>query len=290
MYTPFHTTNAIHISTMYSLFAIHYPNGYTFDGEVHNFWECLFISKGSLHVVGDDRVYDLTENDFIVHSPLELHKFVVTSSEGVDILVFSFDASGIIINKLMKNAFHLNTVSVENAVRIIDCINAHKNMFANKLHISIRAAEYVTRDSIFSQTILSYIYLLLMSVREDQIILPSSKSSSAVIFGEAVRCMENNIHTNLTIPQLSHILGASPTNIQNAFIKHSGLSVHRYFVKLKINTAISYLSKGMDITSLAELLGFSSQAHFTNTFKKETGLSPTAYRHLLETNHHLMLD
>ncbi|MDD6484504.1 MAG: AraC family transcriptional regulator [Clostridiales bacterium] len=290
MYTPFRVTNAIHISNMYSLFTIHYPNGYTFDGEVHDFWECLFIRTGSLHVVGDDRVYDLAENDFIVHSPLELHKFVVTSSEGVDILVFSFDASGIILNKLMKNAFHLNAAAACNAAKIIDCINAYKNMFTNKLHISLRAAEYMTRDNIYSQTILSYIYLLLAFVKEDQIILPSSKSSSAVIFGEAVRCMENNIHTNLTIPRLSRILGASPTNIQNAFIKHSGLSVHKYFVKLKINTAISYLSKGMDVTTLAELLGFSSQAHFTNTFKKETGLSPTAYRKLLEKNHHSQLD
>lgn len=281
MYKPFHTTDAIHISTMYSLFSIHYPNGYTFDGEVHNFWECLFIRTGALNVVGDDRVYNLTENDFIVHSPLELHKFVVTSPEGVDILIFSFDASGIILNKLMKNAFHLNDAAVENAVKIIDCINTYKNMFANNLRIILRAADYMTKDNIFSQTILSYIYLLLISVNENQIILPSSKSSSAVIFGDAVRCMEKNIHTNLTIPQLSRILGASPTNIQNAFIKHSGLSVHRYFIKLKINTAISYLSKGMDVTSLAEQLGFSSQAHFTNTFKKETGLSPTAYRKLL---------
>lgn len=289
MYTPFYPSNAINISTMYSFFTIHYPNGFTFDGEVHNFWECLFIRKGSLQASGNDRVYNLSENDLIIHSPLELHKFSVTDPDGVDVLIFSFDANGIILDKLEKNAFHLSSKSVKNSTSIIECINAHQNMFDNKLDISIRVLEYMTRDDIFSQTLLNYIYLLLISVEEDQNISPTSKSSSAIIFGDAVRYMENNIHANLTIPKLSKILGASPTNIQNAFIKHSGLSIHRYFVKLKINTAISYLTQNINITSLAELLGFSSQAHFTNTFKKETGLSPTQYRKLMIENQPISL-
>lgn len=284
MYTPYHPGNAIHISTMYSLFTVHHPYGFTFDGEFHNFWECLFIRKGSLQASGNDRVYNLSVSDLIIHCPLELHKFTVTSPEGVDILIFSFNAVGAILNNIEKKAFHLNDVSYENAVRIIDCINTHKHMFPKNLNSNFPALDYMTQNAVFSQTILSYIYLLLISIEEEQSISPTSKSSSSIVFGDAVRYMENNIHENITIPQLSKVLGASPTNIQNAFIKHSGLSIHRYFVKLKINTAIGYLNQNINVTSLAELLGFSSQAHFTNTFKKETGLSPSAYRKLLSEN------
>ena len=37
----------IHITSMHSLFKIHYECGFEFPGETHDFWECLYILDGS---------------------------------------------------------------------------------------------------------------------------------------------------------------------------------------------------------------------------------------------------
>ena len=97
MYSPFKVPEAIRISNMYSLFCVHHPHDYTFEGEVHDFWECLFVVSGELRVVGDERVYILKENDFIIHKPLELHKFTVLSESGAEVFIFSFDAVGALL-------------------------------------------------------------------------------------------------------------------------------------------------------------------------------------------------
>ena len=46
----------IRITDLYSLFEIHYDNGYAFPGETHNFWECLYVMKGEVCVSGNERV------------------------------------------------------------------------------------------------------------------------------------------------------------------------------------------------------------------------------------------
>ena len=40
----------IHITSMHSLFKIHYECGFEFPGETHDFWECLYILDGELCV------------------------------------------------------------------------------------------------------------------------------------------------------------------------------------------------------------------------------------------------
>jgi quercetin dioxygenase-like cupin family protein len=55
----------IQIEKFFSLFEIHYDNGFNFLGESHNFWECLYVLDGKVCVSGDERVYNLTKGEII---------------------------------------------------------------------------------------------------------------------------------------------------------------------------------------------------------------------------------
>ena len=47
----------IRITDMYSLFKIHYDKDYTFAGEIHNFWECVYVLDGQVCVSAEEKVY-----------------------------------------------------------------------------------------------------------------------------------------------------------------------------------------------------------------------------------------
>ena len=63
------------------------------------------------------------------------------------------------------------------------------------------------------------------------------------------------------------------------FRERTGMSVGSYVTALKLNEAKRLLEiSDKSLEQIAAFLGFSSQSHFQNAFRKHTGLTPGAYR------------
>jgi len=74
-------------------------------------------------------------------------------------------------------------------------------------------------------------------------------------------------------------LGVSPYHVAHVFREQTGLSVHRYLLRLRLALALDLLAGGaMNLSALALDLGFSSHSHFSSVFRRNTGLSPTGVR------------
>ena len=108
MWTPFKINEQIAISEMFSFFETYYENGYTFQGETHNFWECMYVINGRVCVSGDERVYNLSKGEIIFHKPMELHKFYVNDEKGAKLLIFSFSATGELTEFMKDKVFNLS--------------------------------------------------------------------------------------------------------------------------------------------------------------------------------------
>ena len=114
----------IRITDMYSLFEVHYENGYAFPGESHNFWECLYVMEGDVCASGDERVYNLPRGSIIFHRPLELHKFIVNGPRGADLLIFSFAAEGPLTSYLAEKVFQLSRAQQDIIAAMLSFIHA----------------------------------------------------------------------------------------------------------------------------------------------------------------------
>ena len=66
--------------------------GYSFDGESHDFWECVFILRGRAGVTAGEDVYSLSRGDMIFHPPGEFHRLWNDGSESMRVLIISFSA------------------------------------------------------------------------------------------------------------------------------------------------------------------------------------------------------
>ena len=84
--------NQIEISAFYSLFEKHLPSDWNFEGEVHDFWECVYVIKGDIYASGDGRVYNLKSGEMIFHEPMEFHKLSLLGSSEADALIFSYSS------------------------------------------------------------------------------------------------------------------------------------------------------------------------------------------------------
>ena len=65
------------------------------------------------------------------------------------------------------------------------------------------------------------------------------------------------------------------------FKKETGLSPIDYLIKVRIEKSQKMIVVGsMNITEISQSCGFSSTAHFSSSFSKVVGVSPTNYKQM----------
>jgi len=91
--------------------------------------------------------------------------------------------------------------------------------------------------------------------------------------------MQNHLQQKLTVAQIAENAGLNETYLSKLFKAETGESVSGYIRKKKIEAAQDML-KFLEFSSLSigNYLAFSSQSHFIQVFKKQTGMTPEEYR------------
>ena len=118
-------------------------------------------------------------------------------------------------------------------------------------------------------------------------LLPDKKS---IIIGQVkseiirlVHHSENEIlNVNLS-EHLARLIGADYSSISNLFSTSEGLTIEKYTILQKIEKVKELLSYGeLTASEIAFKMGYSSAAHLSSQFKKETGMTPGQFRNLKE--------
>jgi YesN/AraC family two-component response regulator len=91
------------------------------------------------------------------------------------------------------------------------------------------------------------------------------------------------IHTHytetLSRESLARYVGVSDDYLTRCFHQETGLAPMTYLNRYRINQAKLLLTEGrLNIAEVAEAVGFSDSNHFGRAFKREVGMSPSAYR------------
>ncbi len=89
--------------------------------------------------------------------------------------------------------------------------------------------------------------------------------------------IHENLDSDLTLQTLSRISAVSPFHLLRLFTKYTGLTLHQFIIVRKIERAKSLLIK-RPIGDVAYTLGFADHGHFTRSFKKMSGQTPSEFQ------------
>ncbi|MEP7343097.1 MAG: AraC family transcriptional regulator [Acidobacteriota bacterium] len=91
--------------------------------------------------------------------------------------------------------------------------------------------------------------------------------------------LASRISECITLDDVARAVHASPFHLARIFQQRTGVPVHRYLTFLRLRASLERLADGADdLTMLALELGFSSHSHFTDTFRREFGRTPSDVR------------
>ncbi|HEV8355305.1 MAG TPA: AraC family transcriptional regulator [Gemmatimonadales bacterium] len=97
---------------------------------------------------------------------------------------------------------------------------------------------------------------------------------------EAVKLMiSERLDGPPSLTELADVLGCSPYHLSHTFHATVGQSLRGYVVRLKARVAAERLVAAANrLTALALDLGYADHSHFTNSFRREWGVSPSTFR------------
>ena len=104
-------------------------------------------------------------------------------------------------------------------------------------------------------------------------------AASSKQVAQAIDYIYVHIMDRITVNELAAAISISPTHLSRIFKQETGISVSEYIRQRKIDMAKNLLRfSGYDYVEIAVMLSYSSQSHFIQHFRSQTGMTPKAYR------------
>jgi AraC-like DNA-binding protein len=164
------------------------------------------------------------------------------------------------------SGLHINAQKIQEAMYLIE-----KEFQSEKL-----ATNYVIKAYIILILSLSVQYLF-----EDLNNSGTARNQHYKSIKKSLVYIKENLSDKLTLDELSHVANMGKTNYSLAFKAVTGMTVCEYIQHARVELAANYLLEkrnDFNITEIALMSGFNTLTHFTKTFKKIKGNTPSEFK------------
>lgn len=96
--------------------------------------------------------------------------------------------------------------------------------------------------------------------------------------GRARALIRERIDGTVTLAAIAGMVHLSPDRFRHLFLEETGMRFRPYVLWVRIETALAAYAAGKNLTEAAQTGGFADSAHFSRTFVRMFGISPSSLR------------
>ena len=268
----------ISIDGLYTVYYIEHSKDYFTLGERHDFWELVYVDDGEIDVIADTTGYHLKQGEVIFHKPMEFHALASDKRDPHRVLIITFPclspAMQYFENKIL-------TVQAEQKRLLSSFMREMDSLYGDSLENARKPAPIGA-----FQLMVSYVEELLLSMirtgadgsRARHSSLHSKKNVENVLADQIEAYLRSHVYHALSLDDVCRQFHMSRSYLCRIFKEAFETSMIDWLIQLKIQEAKKLIRRGeCNLTQIAEQLSYTSIHHFSRSFKKVTGLAPSAY-------------
>lgn len=235
----------------------------------HDYYEIGFIERGHRRVLCQNNEYVIGNGDLLLFNPKDSHTCWEMEKNILDYRCFHIDITRMKQITLECLGYELEPYFEPQIMYHSDLI-----MQMRELHyLVMELSDELQKEELFYLVFGNLLWEFLYTGND-------SISENSLVVERACYYMEQHYKENITLEELSDYTGFSKYHFIRTFTKEKGISPFRFIESLKMVEAKRLLKNGRDIIDVTFTLGFNSQSHFTNFFKKYAGVTPKQYKQL----------
>lgn len=247
-----------------------FPNSYIYKAHSHVEYEINYVASGNCVMIFGEEYIPLKKGECIVISPFENHGFLVDTKNGCKI--WQAEMSILLSEKMIKKLsgdheqnMHFKIKDCEDVIPLIDQIARYHRNEKN---------DYYTT-------------LLNLSVLQLMVALKHHKEKSEDMSGRIenkkitgiMQYLQKHYNEPIQLEELAKEWNISSRYVRKYFAEEIGMSCTDYLTVMRMNRAKELLwESSKSVTDVAMEIGYGTPQYFCKVFKKEVGISPTAYR------------
>ena len=270
---------AIVIQNLITIESLDVTKDFTYPEETHTFYEFVYVDRGSIHCHLEERDIELIQGDFLLMPPHKRHFYYNTENFSAALFIVCFRCSSEILSILEQKI----SLSKELKLLLADIVQESKNAFQFPFNRKLKPLDnplYASQQLVENNIEKLLIYLVRNETNQNESIkfVMDSIEKEHNLIDDILTLLNNHLYSRITLEYISQQTYYSKAYLNNIFNKHMGTSIMQYYNNLKIKEAKKLLRNEQAPSSIALQLGFESATYFTKAFKKQTGMTPSAYR------------
>ena len=281
-YYKYKIENLLVISRIITVYRFELDKNYKNEEETHDFWEMVY---GDVICTANGKPFALQEGEAYFHCPHEVHTLSANGKKPPTVVIISFTCKSEAVRFFEKRHIPADR-TMSRLVRWI--VEEGRGSFdLNRSTPESTKMPLLEKPALGGmQLIKNYLESLLIRIMrtvnesaENPATFLLQDEFEGHISRQAIAIMKENLHARLTIEDICKQLNYNKSYVFKHFKADTGYPVMTYFTYLKIERAKRLLrAENASITQIAEALAFDTPNYFSKTFKKETGMTPSAYR------------
>lgn len=273
-------------------FAVHFTShdeSQTF--MIHTHWhremEILYITNGMMEVIIEGNHFIAKEGDILFVPPNLLHGAINYNQSACSFFAIVFDSFFIEshFSDLVQQSY-FDPILKYTAQHIVHATQEIHNIELLQSHASELIEAFAIKKPYYELTLKAHLFLFFQQLYEEKETLfhfeenierkndlTSYKCKKILLY------IEENYKNHISLDDISRHIGFSREHFCRFFKKNFHISFFTYLNEMRIKKAeYLLLNTQLKIIDIALESGFDDSNYFTTVFKKETGLTPTAYR------------
>lgn len=264
----FHTPTAyIHEHFLYPLCLGDFTcdKNYRIDRSNYDSFLFFYVRRGSGYLYYGKKRYYLREGDFCLIDCYQPHIYGTNFTWQISWIHFDGLQARNYYELISGQYGYVFQVPPRQTTQILDPLERMLNLFS--LHAPIKEI-WLTK----------YITDLLTHLLGPEDYQPEMKVSNT-ISERAMAYMQQNYHFPVSLEELAGQVSLNPAYFTRRFRQETGMTPHHYLISIRLQRARYYLNTTLfSVKEIAFSCGFHSENSFCITFKKFTGMTPTAFR------------
>lgn len=241
----------------------------------HDFWEFVLITSNIKHNINNKQI-KLSPQNVLIIRPNDNHYFSNSAEVISTINIKLTDRLIKTIADSYSNNLYEHLVNKPNHITFSIPSNDF-TLIRNNINTLVLNNEIYTPLLIHSVHVMIANYFLQLTSKE------KIDYSSKISF--IIQLLSDPNYFQAGIDEILHPVGLSHVQIYRLFKKETGESLQQFFHKVKMQHAAQLIASTTEsIANIAQIIGYSTQSHFSKVFKQFYGVSPLGYRSQYQKN------